>query len=68
VLLLRISLYRKLAADATVTQARALRTEIKFRSAVKVGDIQVTADRLSREHRELDSLIQAANWNHDLSD
>ena len=67
-LLLRLSTYRKLAAEATVVPNRGLKTEIKFVPSVDVKKIQAEADRLSRAHRELDARIQAANWNADLLD
>jgi hypothetical protein len=67
-IMLRISTYRKLAEEATVSQTRGLRTEVKFLSAVPVRQIQDEADRLSRQHRELDARIQAANWTSDLLD
>ncbi len=67
-LLLRLSTYRKLAAEATVVPTRGLKTEIKFLSSVDVKEIQAEADRLSRAHRELDARIQAANWANDLLD
>jgi hypothetical protein len=34
---------------------------------VSVSNIQQTADRLAKEHRELDALIQASNWNSELT-
>ena len=60
-LLLRVSTYRKLAAEATVTSARGLKTEIKFVPSVDVRKTQAEADRLSRAHRELDARIQSVN-------
>ncbi len=67
-LMLRISTYRKLAAEATVVAARGLKTEIKFVSSVDVKKTQAEADRLSRAHRELDARIQAANWANEMLD
>ena len=67
-LLLRLSTYRKLAAEATVVPMRALKTEIRFLASVDVRRIQAEAERLSRAHRELDARIQAANWAGDLLD
>ncbi len=62
VLRLRAQLYRDLAAAATVTQERSMRTEIKFRSTLSVAEMQRTADELSRTYRDLDAAIQGLNW------
>lgn len=63
---LKAGMYR-VAADAGVgKQARVTRSEIKFVSMVQVGRLREEADQVSRQFRELDSLIQAANWNNDL--
>ena len=59
---IRLGVYRELAQAASITQARATRTEVKFHSTVNVGDIQQQADRLAKAYRELDAQIQAANW------
>lgn len=59
---IRLGVYRELAQAASITQARATRTEVKFYSTVNVGDVQQQADRLAKAYRELDAQIQAANW------
>ena len=66
VMKLRHALYKALAAAATPQQDRYSKKEIKFISAVDVKEIQREADRLAKEYRELDALIQQANWNNDL--
>jgi hypothetical protein len=66
VLRLRQALYRELAEAASVTQSRVTKSEVKFRSTVSVAAIQVRADVLAKEHRELDARIQEANWRIDL--
>jgi hypothetical protein len=67
ILKLKHGSYRDLAQAATITQGgRFTRSEIKFVSTVNISEIQQTADRLAREHRELDAIIQAINWNTDL--
>jgi hypothetical protein len=66
VLRLKHRVYRDLAQAATVTQDRYSRSEVKFKSAVKVGEVQKQADRLAQEHRELDARIQALNWHVEL--
>lgn len=59
---IKLSAYRDLAQAASITQVRATRSEVKFRSTVNVADIQQQADRLAKAYRELDAQIQAANW------
>lgn len=67
ILNLKHRIYRDLAQAATITQGgRFTRSEIKFVSTVNISEIQQTADRLGKEHRELDATIQAINWNTDL--
>jgi|TARA_B100000745_G_scaffold147671_2_gene96527 hypothetical protein len=58
--------YRSLASEATPVQDRYSKKEIKFVSAVKVSEIQSMADNVAKQLRELDTLIQQANWNNDL--
>ena len=66
VLRLRHVIHRDLAKAASITQDRSTRSEVKFKSTVKVADIQARADTLAREHRELDAKIQEANWRVEL--
>lgn len=42
------------------------RSEIKFVLTVNVAELQKRIDALARQYRELDSRIQAMNWNIDL--
>lgn len=58
----RHSIYRDLAETGTVTLSRFTKSEVRFQSTVPVADLQKTADNLALEHRELDTRIQAANW------
>lgn len=48
--------------------ARQMRSELRFVSAVSVADLRREADDLSRELRELDTKLQAANWTTELLD
>ncbi|MFB2934196.1 hypothetical protein ACE1B6_02870 [Aerosakkonemataceae cyanobacterium BLCC-F154] len=41
---------------------------MKYFSTVNITDLQAQVDRLSRECRESDTTIQAANWNTELMD
>ncbi|KUF05729.1 DIP1984 family protein [Leucobacter sp. G161] len=56
------------AADAAQDQGmlRQLRSELRQVSALPVSDLRSQADVLARELRELDAIIQQANWSHDL--
>ncbi|MBI4568355.1 MAG: DIP1984 family protein [Planctomycetes bacterium] len=62
VLRARHGVYADLARAATVTQERYSRSEVKFKSAVNVAEVQRRADDLAREYRELDARVQEANW------
>jgi len=62
----KIELYRELAKQATVTQDRYKKLEIKFKPSVDVRAIQSEADKLSKQFRELDMKIQSINWTEDL--
>lgn len=72
VLSLRFSLLSGLAdAGAGTLQGRIagnrqMRSELRVLSAVPVGALRDQADVVARRHRELDALIQQANWNTDL--
>jgi hypothetical protein len=62
----RQAVLRDLAQEATITPNRHTKSEVRFRSAISVAELQAAADRLAREHRELDAQIQALNWQADL--
>lgn len=55
-----------LAEAAMVDQNRYSRSEIKMLSAVNVREIRQQADAIAKQHRELDTQIQQANWLFDL--
>ena len=67
-LLLKRSVYTSLVDAAAYQQARYSASEIKSFSTVNVAELQTQTDRLSRECRELDTKIQASNWNTELMD
>ena len=64
----RQSIYRDLANAATVTLGRLTRSEVRYISTVSVAETRQTADRLAKEHRELDATLQAINWTTELLD
>lgn len=66
ILAVRRAIYADLAQAATVTQDRYSKSEVKFKSTVNVSEMQTQADRLAKEYRELDTLLQAANWGTEL--
>ncbi|MGC7560687.1 DIP1984 family protein [Pasteurella sp. PK-2025] len=56
----------KLADAALPEQDRYSRSEIKMLSAVNIKDIRKQADQIAKQHRELDVLVQQANWQQDI--
>ena len=62
VLRLKFGTYRDLAKAASIIQDRYSRSEVRYKSTVKVSELQERADELARQHRELDTRIQAKNW------
>jgi len=69
VLRLRESLYTGVADAASgLNQVRRTRSELRHLPAVPVSDLRVIADKIAREHRELDIRIQRVNWEADLAD
>lgn len=62
------NILEELARSATITRDRFSRSEIKFQPTVDVGEIRKRIDALAKEYRELDTKLQAANWNVDLID
>jgi hypothetical protein len=59
---------REVASQATPSRNRFLRTEVKHVPVVDVAGLLAQADALSKEHRELDSRVQQANWEVELVD
>jgi hypothetical protein len=66
ILLLKNSVYRDLAQNATIIQDIRTKSEVKFIGTVKVSQIQEQADQLAKAHRELDTRIQELNWKTEL--
>lgn len=65
-LLLKQSVYKNIAQEAGYNTSRARGTEIKVMPAVKVSEIQKEIDRMAKEVRTLDNLLQETNWTKDL--
>lgn len=66
VLRLKRETYEGVIDAATVRTDRYMRSELRLVSTINVADVQRQIDRLSRDYRELDAQIQAANWATDL--
>ncbi len=63
-----LATYREFLQNASRLTTRATRGEIKIYSTVPVPEYQKEADAMSRELRELDNAIQAANWRTGLAE
>ena len=61
-LMVKLSAYRDLVYTAGQNTNRARGTEIKVKTLIKAGELQKTADRIAKEVRELDNLLQETNW------
>jgi len=66
ILAARRRMYEDLVNAASASQDRYSRSEIKVQSTVNVKQIQKQVDDLAKAYRELDTRIQALNWNTDL--
>lgn len=56
----------ELANAGTPDQARYSRSEIKMISAIDVKAIRQKADDIAKRYRQLDVLVQQANWQYDI--
>ncbi len=66
ILAARRKMYEDLVSAASASQDRYSRSEIKVQSTVNVKEIQKQVDALAKAYRELDTKIQALNWNTEL--
>lgn len=66
VLMTRRTVYADLAKVASVVQSRTSRSEVKFKSAVSVPELQTQVDALSKAYRETDARVQELNWRTEL--
>ena len=65
-LMLKAAVYRGMVQEAGSNTGRARGTEIRVIPAVNVPELQKEADRMAKEIRQLDNLLQATNWTKDL--
>lgn len=63
---MRVRTYHDFLMAASSLTQRGMRTEIKVFSTVPVPEYRKKADALSRQLRETDNAIQAANWTTEL--
>ncbi|MDR2059846.1 MAG: DIP1984 family protein [Acinetobacter sp.] len=64
----KINAYRSLYNAAVIRQERFSRSEIKYVRCIDMSTLQENIDFLSKQYRELDTRIQAANWTTDLAE
>ena len=56
-----------LCEAAMPDNSRYSRSELRYVSAVNIADIRKEADKLAQNCRQLDILVQQANWSHELN-
>ena len=61
-----LNMMQRLVVAASVRQDLYSRSEIKFVRTIDVNQYQKKIEQLSKQYRELDTKIQAMNWNADL--
>ena len=62
----KINVYKICATEAGMNTNRARGTEIKVVPTMKASELQKEIDRMARELRLLDNLLQQTNWTRDL--
>ncbi len=67
-LTVKLAAYRDLVYVAGQNTSRARGTEIKVISTLKAADLQKEADKMAKEIRELDNLLQETNWKTKLAE
>ena len=65
-LMLKMSAYKDLVREAGDNTSRARGTEIRVIPAIRVSDLQKEVDRMAKEIRTLDNLLQETNWTRNL--
>lgn len=63
---LRMTTFHDLAKEATVTQSRMTKSEVRFCPTVSVAEVQKRVDTYSKKLRLLEVEIQKHNWNVEL--
>ena len=65
---LRHSAYKELVYTAGNNTYRARGTEIRVKAVIKAAELQKTVDKLAKEIRQLDNLLQESNWKTELAE
>ena len=65
---LRLAAYKDLVWEAGGNTGRARGTEIRVIPAVRAAELQKEADRMAKEIRTLDNLLQETNWTKELAE
>ena len=63
---LRHTMLTNVIEAAVIKQDRFTKSEVRYQTTVDVAALQQRVDDLARAYRELDTLIQSANWLVDL--
>ena len=66
VLLMKLAAYKNVIREAGSDTSRARGTEIRILPTVRTAELQAEADRMSKEIRILDNLLQETNWTREL--
>ena len=66
ILLMRLNAYKNLARELGFNTSRARGTEIRILTTLSVPELQTEMDRMSKNIRILDNLLQETNWTKDL--
>lgn len=64
--ILEVASLNKLISEASQVSNRYSRSEILILPSIDVKETQKKVDKLAKDVRELDNLIQATNWNTEL--
>ena len=62
----KLTVYKSAVYQASLNTSRARATEIKILPTINVRSFQKEIDRMSRELRETDNIIQSTNWTCEL--
>ena len=65
-LTLKLSIYRELVNSSSRSAYRARNTEIKILPTISVKELQKQVDRMAKELRLLDNILQQTNWTTEL--
>ncbi len=66
VLMLKIKAFKNMVETAGEKNLRARLSEIKIKSTIKASELQKIVDKMSKEARLLDNLLQENNWKTEL--